>query len=79
MQAARYRWMALFLSTVVLVFVILINMWYTNHVDQQSNQKWCSILAAVVARDAPPPTTPRSQKIRDDIQQLHHDYGCDDK
>lgn len=76
---ARSTW---YLVTLVFVsFVALTgwNVWYTNHVAQEGNSRWCGTLR--VYHDAyasnPPPPTQLGKDIQAELERLYRDFRCD--
>lgn len=58
----------------VLIFGVL----YTNHVQRQSEQKFCTVVTLVVsAYDSnPPPTTQLGLELEQDYRDLQRQLGC---
>lgn len=73
-------------STVYLLVIIYVsmvaltaaNILYTNHVAQQSERRWCGVLAVYhqAYADNPPPTTQAGKDIKTQLERLYTDFGC---
>lgn len=67
------RWRAV--ARVVAVVVLLVmGVLYTNHVQRQSEQKWCRLLAVLTS--GPSPTTDRGQVVVTALKDLREDFHC---
>lgn len=60
-------WLALAVSTVL----------YVNHVQKQTERKFCAVInASLPAPGGPPPTSDRVRRGLAAMTQLKHDLGC---
>jgi hypothetical protein len=50
---------------------------YTNHVQRESNQKWCDVMTTL-DRQTTPATTPQAVDFRRKIHKLRQGLGCGD-
>lgn len=73
--AVRARW-SLVMVLAVAVLVGAANIWYTQHVQQESDRRWCAVLAQQATPD-PPPTTERGWAQVSEYGHLHETFGCD--
>lgn len=62
-------------SLLALVAVMLANVAYTRHVQQQADRRWCALLATLDTND-PPATTERGRVVQQQLHQLRMDLGC---
>lgn len=55
-----------------------LNIYYTNLVAQQSERRWCGVLAVYhqAYADNPPPATQAGQDIKTQLEQLYRDFDC---
>lgn len=50
---------------------------YANHVQRDSDRKWCKLVGTLDdAYREQPPTTPTGKNVADSVAQLRHDLGC---
>lgn len=79
-RPARRALYALMLALVLSVVLAMLQIWYTNHVAEQNNRRWCALLGSLVTpQPTSPPVTPqevRGRKITEQIRQLHRELGC---
>jgi len=68
----RYSAIALFLSVLLALFA---NIFYTNHAQRQTEQKFCGVMRIFDAPTAPP-TTKRAKEIQDKFHQLRKGLSC---
>ncbi len=69
-----YSIVVLFLVSLSLAFG---NFVYTNHVDNSSNQQWCSLVSTLDdAYKQNPPQTATGQKVALEIYNLRVNFGC---
>ena len=70
------------LYTLILLFFTVIviginSIWYANHVAQQNNRKWCSLVVTMDdAYRQQPPTSPTGRKVAADMAALRRQFGC---
>lgn len=70
------------LYALMAVFVAVLGMgassvWYSNHVAEQNNRRWCALLANLDdAYRQNPPTSPIGRKIAEDMHNLRVGFGC---
>lgn len=75
--ALRAWWSLLVVfATAVLVGAACIA--YTQHVQRESDHRWCALLDSL-DQPSPPPSTDRGREIQRQISQLRHDLGCEAK
>lgn len=68
----------LLITGVCFVVLSLSGVWYTNHVQQENNQKWCSLMDTMVSSyDTNPPTTPTGIDLAQKIRELRRNLGCE--
>lgn len=75
-----YAVVVIVVACLALVGVMLANVAYTRHVQQQSDQRWCALFATL---DRPVPMTikdpvqrARSERAQRQFHQLRVDLGC---
>lgn len=73
-QPIAYSIAAIFLTLAV---SIPSGLWYTNHVQKESDQRWCELLVTMDdAYQAGSPTTEIGRKIAALMHKLRVDFGC---
>lgn len=63
-----------FLSSVVMTVIAV---QYSNHVDQESNQRWCGLMSTLdTAYSDKPPSTDTGRRVAAEIKKLRHEFSC---
>lgn len=70
-----YAVTVLALSGLALVAVMVVNVAYSKHVQEQADRRWCSLLASLDTND-PPATTERGRVVQRQLHQLRLDLDC---
>lgn len=73
--AFRASWAVAMILTVA-VLVSALGIFYTAHVQRESDQRWCPLLALVDQPNRPTAQTPEAAKARIVLHKLRHDLGC---
>ncbi|WP_329521146.1 hypothetical protein [Spirillospora sp. NBC_01491] len=60
------------------VGVVVVNVAYTRHLQEQSDRRWCSLLKSLDSPEAPA-TTARGVVLQQQVRQLRTDLGCEDR
>lgn len=72
----RGRWLwAVVVTLVTAVALVGLNITYTSYVQQQSDRKWCALLASLDQPDVPA-TTERGRQVQQQIHELRRGLGC---
>jgi hypothetical protein len=73
----RPVWYSLLVLFVVILSTMVFNVWYTNHVQQVANQRWCALMVGMDdAYRQVPPTTPTGRNVAAEIHRLRRSLGC---
>ncbi len=73
LQPGPGRWRAV-ARVVALVSLLALGVLYTNHVQRQSERKWCALLTILTG--GPPATTDRGQVIAAELVELRDNFRC---
>lgn len=68
-------WYSLVVLFVVVIGLAGFNVWYTNHVQQVADQRWCELFG-VLDPPAAPPTTARAREIAELVDGMRRDFHC---
>jgi hypothetical protein len=75
---SRSTWYLMTLIFVSMLALTVWNVWYTNHVAEQSSRRWCGTLAVFHrSYGQNPPQTQSGRDIRAQLDQLYSDFHCD--
>lgn len=72
---ALRAWWALLMILVAAVLAAGACVLYTQHVQQESNRKWCALLTSLDQPEVPP-TTERGRQVQQQIHDLRLGLGC---
>lgn len=72
-MSAPPRW-SQFVYALAILAVVIAGIAYTNHVQRESERKWCGIL--IILTGGPPPVTDRGRAVAAAMAQLRRDFGC---
>jgi hypothetical protein len=77
-STSRSWLIALVLSYVGVFIAGGVNLWYTNHVDRQSNQVWCSMINSLNERYSklPPDANADAKQFATQIATIKRKYDC---
>lgn len=77
-ESGAFRaWWSVAMIVLTVLLVAGAGVAYTNHVQRESDQRWCELLASL---DQPgQTTTPRGREIQRQIHELRRDMGCEDR
>lgn len=68
-------WWSLVIVLVVAVLIAGAGVFYTNHVQRQSDRRWCDLLESLDQPNSPP-TTARGAEIQRQIHELRRELRC---
>lgn len=75
---SRGHWWSLAVVYFTLLVIAVGNVVYTQHVDHESNRKWCELIMSLDnAYKEAPPQTPTGIKIAQDVARLRVNLDCD--
>jgi hypothetical protein len=72
-RPATSRW-SRFVFVLALLAVAVAGIFYTNHVQRESERKWCEILTILTT--GPQPETDRGRAVARAMAALRNDFGC---
>ena len=73
-RSVMYALVVVFLTVLA---VMVLSIWYSNRVQQESNRNWCSLVTNLDdAYKQNPPSSPVGKKIAQDMHNLRQRLGC---
>jgi uncharacterized iron-regulated membrane protein len=68
-------WYSLLVLFVVIIGMAGFNVWYTNHVQETADQRWCELFG-ILNPPAAPPSTKRGREIAALVDEMRRDFQC---
>lgn len=69
------KWWRRIINVVALIALLVMSVMYLNHLQKESDKRWCRLLSALTT-DVPPPTTERAREIAGIMQDMKRDFDC---
>jgi hypothetical protein len=68
-------WYVLVAVMVSLLLTTAAGVIYTNHVQRESDRRWCELLGELAG--GPPPESERGRAVMESMQHLREQFGCE--